>query len=218
MIKLAIFDLDGTLVDSIDDLADSVNKALADFGYPVHSTGEYRRMVGNGAKKLIERALPEGTSEKIRDRVHAVYSGYYREGCLNKTKPYDGIAEMIASVKAAGIKCAVASNKPDEFSNFIVSRIFDGGLFDLVRGKQDGTPTKPSPDIIYAICKTLGCETDEAVMIGDSNVDVMTAHNAGIRCIGCSWGFRGAEELEKAGADIIVGSANELRDTLLNIV
>lgn len=211
MIRLAIFDLDGTLVDSIYDLADAVNKALADGGYPIHPYESYKSFVGNGAKKLIERALPAGTPSKEQERIHAEFSKEYNNRCLNKTRPYDGIPELIDTLKANGIKCAVASNKPDGFSQQIVDALF-GDRFDLVRGKLDGVSTKPAPDIIYSITEDLECSAEESVMIGDSDVDVHTAHNADIPCIGCTWGYRGREELEKAGADMIAHSPHEIAE------
>lgn len=214
MIKLAIFDLDGTLANSLYDLADAVNKALSDEGFPVHEYEEYKHFVGNGAKKLIERALPAGTEESVRDKIHAAFTENYRSNCLNKTKPYDGISELIGALKSAGIKCAVASNKPDEFSAYVVEGLFGRGVFSLIRGKREGVPTKPSPEIIFSIAEELGCALGEAIMIGDSNVDVDTAHNAGIGCIGCTWGFRGEEELRSAGADYIAHYPSEIADII----
>ena len=212
MLKLAVFDLDGTLVNSIEDLADATNRALSENGYPVHPLENYNYYVGNGTKKLIERALPEGTDIAEQERIHEIFSAYYRSGCLNKTKPYDGIVPMLEELKKAGIKCAVASNKPDAFSHSIVSALFRAEDFDFVRGKTDGTAAKPAPDIIFEILKTLDVSADEAVMIGDSDVDVLTAHNAGMKCIGCEWGFRGYEELKKAGAEFIVSEPMEIAD------
>lgn len=216
MIRLAIFDLDGTLVDSICDLADSVNKALADGGYPTHPYESYRRFVGNGAKKLIERALPKGTPEEERERIHAAFSDNYRERCLNKTRPYDGVTELLDRLKESGVKCAVASNKPDGFSKHIVTELFGDERFDLVLGKRDGVGVKPSPDILLDIMSALGCTAEQSVMIGDSDVDVMTAHNAGLPCIGCAWGFRGTDELERAGVDMIAQRPDDITD-ILNI-
>ena len=214
MIKLLIFDLDGTLVNSLYDLADAVNKALADNGFPVHGYDEYRYFVGNGAKKLIERALPAGTEESVREMIHSTFSRNYRENCLAKTKAYDGIAQLLERLAKAGVKCAVASNKPDEFSAYVTEGIFGKGIFSLIRGKREGVPVKPAPDIIRAIAAETGCELSETVMAGDSNVDVETAHNAGIKCIGCVWGFRGEEELRKAGADHIARKPSDIADIL----
>lgn len=217
MVKLAIFDLDGTLVNSIEDLADAVNRALAENGYPVHPIENYNYYVGNGTKKLIERALPVGTDISEQERIHSVFSEYYRSGCLNKTKPYEGIVATLRDLRQAGVICTVASNKPDAFSKRIVSALFDEGDFDLVRGKTDGTKAKPEPDIVFAILEEFGVSADQAVMIGDSDVDVITAHNAGIKCIGCEWGFRGREELERAGAEFIVSEPRQILEICRSI-
>ena len=210
MIKLAIFDLDGTLANSIYDLAAAVDFSLKEHGYAAHTVEEYRQFVGNGARKLIERAAPKGTDGETLDELHRGFSVYYREHCLDKTKPYDGITEVIKKLRAEGIKCAVASNKPDEFSQEIVTALFGSEGFDLVRGKLDGVPTKPQPDILFGIAEKLGIGIGDAVMIGDSNVDVQTAHNAGIKCIGCEWGFRGKDELVTAGADMLAQCPDDI--------
>ena len=212
MKKLYIFDLDGTLVDSLEDLADSVNITLERHGYPGHITEEYKYFVGNGALKLIERALPENarTEQNIR-AVHNDYTKVYTEHLLCKTKPYDGINELLAELKRRGCKLAVASNKPDMHSRMVVESIFGADIFDTVHGKREGVPTKPSPDIMLDIMAELGVTAEECVHSGDSSVDVETAKNAGIACVGCTWGFRTQEELEKAGADFI---AHEPADIL----
>ena len=211
---LAIFDLDGTLANSIYDLADAVNKALTDGGFPTHDYDEYRHLVGNGAKKLIERALPGGSPPELRDKIHAAFSENYRACCLDKTKPYDGIPELIGRLRGEGVLCAVASNKPDEFSRYIVESLFGKDVFSVIRGKREGTPVKPAPDIVYSIAAELGCDLKNAVYIGDSDVDVQTAHNAGLECIGCAWGFRGEEELSRAGADYIARKPQEIADII----
>ena len=216
MIKLAIFDLDGTLADSLYDLADAVNKALSDAGFPAHGYEEYKHFVGNGAKKLIERALPPGTEEDVREKIHTDFSRNYRENCLDKTKPYDGITGLLGTLSEMGVSCAVASNKPDEFSAHVVEGLFGKGVFSLIRGKREGIPVKPSPEIVYSIADELGISLGSAVMIGDSDVDVETAHNAGIRCIGCIWGFRGEEELRSAGADRLAHYPSEIADIIIS--
>ena len=179
MKKLFIFDLDGTLVNSIYDLGDAMNAVLERYGFPVFDYDTYKHLVGNGTLKLVERALPEKLrSEENIKKYHAEFSEEYNKRCVNKTKP-------------------------DGFVNYIVKNIFGEKDFDLIKGKKDGVPTKPAPEIIYNILGTLGVKTEEAVLIGDSDVDVMTAKNAGLDCIGCEWGFRGREELENAGAKYI---------------
>ena len=177
MKKLFIFDLDGTLVNSIYDLGDAMNAVLERYGFPVFDYDTYKHLVGNGTLKLVERALPEKLrSEENIKKYHAEFSEEYNKRCVNKTKPYEHICEVLDTLRNEGIMTAVASNKPDGFVNYIV---------------------------IYNILGTLGVKAEEAVLIGDSDVDVMTAKNAGLDCIGCEWGFRGREELENAGAKYI---------------
>lgn len=211
MFKLAVFDLDGTLVNSIFDLADAVNTALSEKGYPVHETDEYYFMVGNGAKKLCERALPEDrrTEEEIVS-LQRRFSEAYSQNCLNKTRPYEGMPELVKRLREAGIMCAVASNKPDSFSGEIVAALFPEVRFDLVRGKRDGVPTKPQPQIVYNIAAELGADLAQAVFIGDSCVDVQTAHNAGLPCIGCVWGFRGEAELKANNCEYIAQTPDDI--------
>lgn len=211
MYKLAIFDLDGTLINSIYDLADAVNKALEERAYPAHPTESYYYFVGNGAMKLCERALPE--DKRSKEEIIALnkrFSEIYNEICLNKTRPYEGIPEVIDRLVKAGVRCVVASNKPDSFSGHIVDVLFGPETFDLVMGKRDGVPVKPQPDIVYNIAAELGMTLDDAVFIGDSCVDVQTAKNAGIPCIGCVWGFRGEKELRESGCDLIAREPNDL--------
>ena len=204
MKKLYIFDLDGTLVNSLEDLADSVNIVLERHGYPVHTVEEYRYFVGNGALKLIERSLPEEARSEAEVRaIHAEYSGVYMEHLLCKTKAYDGIAELIEELKKRGCLLAVASNKPDIHSKKVVEAIFGKGVFDSIHGKRDGVPTKPNAAIIQDILAELGVDAKDCIHSGDSNVDMETAVNAGIDRIGCTWGFRTEEELRAAGAEKI---------------
>ena len=213
--RLVIFDLDGTLVDSIGDLAEAAEYALKENGYPSNPKDNYRYYVGNGTMKLIERALPEGTDEAEICRIHKVFSERYREHCLDLTKPYDGIQSMLHKLKAAGIMIAVASNKPDEFAKTIVAELFGEGYFDSVHGKREGVPAKPAPDIVFSIMKELDVQAGDTIIAGDSDVDVATAHNAGTECIGCVWGFRGYDELKRAGAEYIAYKAEDISDIIL---
>lgn len=204
MDKLIIFDLDGTLVNSIYDLADAVNDSLVELGYPVHNVDKYYRFVGDGTLKLAERALPESLrSEEEINKLHKRFSQKYQQCCLNKTKPYNGMVDALYKLKQAGIKCAVASNKPDKFAKHIVDCLFGEEFFDMVIGKRDNVPAKPDPQIIFDILDNLNIEKKDCLLAGDSDVDVITAHNSGIRCIGCAWGFRGEQELTDAGADFL---------------
>lgn len=211
MIDLVIFDLDGTLVNSLDDLADSVNTVLARHGYPGHGIEEYRRFVGNGTLKLIERALPaDQLEEDIIKTVHSEFSELYSANCLNKTAPYDGIAQVVEIIRAKNIKTAVASNKTDAFAKKIVTELFGEGMFDMVIGQTDVFPKKPEPDVIFHIMDKLGARPEKTIYVGDSDVDVLTGHNAGLPVCGCCWGFRKREELEKAGADYLLETSYDL--------
>ncbi|MBR1863591.1 MAG: HAD family hydrolase [Ruminococcus sp.] len=211
MRRLCIFDLDGTLVNSVEDLADSTNEALKKFGCPVHEVDKYRYFVGNGTLKLIERALPEElrTPEMI-SRVHGCFAQEYEKRLVNKTCAYEGIKDVLKNLKARGFLLAVASNKPDRFAKEVTLGIFGEGLFDRIFGKKDGVPVKPAPDIIFGLVDALGADLAGCIHCGDSAVDVNTAHNAGIPCIGCTWGFRERSELEEAGADMIADRPEDI--------
>lgn len=205
MKRTYIFDLDGTLINSLYDLADSMNAVLEQCGYPTFETERYKYFVGNGTLKLVERTVPENErNEKRINELHDMFSAEYNKRCVDKTKPYDGIVDLLKFLKSNGNTIAVASNKPDAFVKYIVGSIFEKNIFDIIEGKKDGVPTKPAPDIVYNVMEKVGALKNDTVMIGDSNVDVETAHNAGIKCIGCVWGFRGRKELEDAGADYVV--------------
>lgn len=211
MKRLYIFDLDGTLVNSIEDLADSVNIVLKNHGFKVHDTDKYKFFVGNGTLKLVERALPESEKDEVKvKKYHDEFSKIYAEKCMIKTHAYNGIKEVLNELKLQGNLLAVASNKPDEFSKKIVETIFGKGFFDEISGKKEGVPKKPEPDIVKNIMKKLNVDNKNAIMIGDSAVDVKTAHNSCMKCVGCSWGFRGYDELKKAGADFIINEPKEI--------
>lgn len=211
MIELIIFDLDGTLVNSIYDLADAVNDSLIELGYPAHEVDKYYHFVGDGTLKLSERALPKNhrNQEEIL-QLHSMFSERYQKCCLNKTKAYEGINEVLHNLKESGIKCAVASNKPDNFAKYIVSQLFGNNIFDCVVGKKDSVPAKPAPDIIYDILGILNEDKNKTLLVGDSDVDVKTAHNSGIKCIGCVWGFRGETELKNAGSDFLAYKPSDI--------
>ena len=209
MIKLLIFDLDGTLINSIEDLALAANYALEKNGFPIHDTDKYYYFVGNGIQKLIERAVPENTDKDVIIKVKNDFSDYYNLHYIDKTKPYDGITTLIEDLKNKDVKTAVASNKPDVFTKIIVSHFFENS-FDFVQGQKEDIPKKPSPEIVYSILNELKISKDDAVFVGDSDVDIFTAKNSGIKSIGCLWGFRTKEELQNAGADYIIAHPNEI--------
>lgn len=195
MYKLVIFDLDGTLVDSLDDLANACNEALSRFGFPAHDREKYRYFVGDGVPMLIERALPEDMrTEDMISEVKAEFDGIYRNSFDRLTRPYDGIPELIEKLRENDVLTAVASNKPDEFTKKIVAGMF-GDVFSYVSGKKDGMPKKPDPAIALHIMEKLGVTPQETLFAGDSSVDMKTASNAGCDSIGCTWGFRSRQEL-----------------------
>jgi phosphoglycolate phosphatase len=201
--KLVIFDLDGTILDTLEDLCDATNYALGCFGFGARTLDEVRRFVGNGIGKLIERAVPDGTDEKTTEAVLATFKEYYGEHCEDKTAAYDGVMEMLEELRAAGIKTAVVSNKADFAVQKLCEKYFDG-MFDVCVGERSGVPRKPAPDSVYGILNELGVAACDAVYVGDSDVDIATARNAGLDEILVSWGFRGREFLLEHGAKVVV--------------
>lgn len=213
MYKLAVFDMDGTILDTLEDLKDSVNYALSECGYPQRTYDEVRRFVGNGIRKLIERAVPEGVSVSDIDRVHEVFTGHYKVHCADKTKAYDGIKPLLEQLRANGVKTAVVSNKADYGVQELCKEYFDG-LFDYAVGEREGIRRKPAPDSVNEALRVLEIPKNEAVYIGDSDVDYETAVNAGLPCISVLWGFRDEEFLRSKGASLFVREPSEI----LNIV
>lgn len=213
--RYVIFDLDGTILDTLDDLADAANAALASQGYPLRTRDEVRMFVGNGIRKLIERATPDGVSESDIVKTHEAFTAYYSAHCKDKTKPYDGIPELVAALRAKGIRSAVVSNKADYAVKKLCGEYF-GGLFEISIGEREGIRKKPAPDTVLEVMRVLGASPEETVYIGDSDVDILTAENSGIDCIGVSYGFRGREFLESHGAKVIADSVDELLEILMN--
>lgn len=213
-----IFDLDGTLVNSLFDLGDSVNAALEESGLPQRSYDEYRAFVGNGTGLLVNRAVPDDVKGTLTEQtVFERFSELYRQNCLCKTKPYDGIPEVLTRLRLCGFSLAVASNKPVDFCRHIVKVLFGDGIFDVVEGARGGVAKKPQPDIIYSIITQLCEKKSDCVIVGDSDVDVLTAKNAGLRVIGCSWGFRSKESLELVGCDKIIDLPDELEKAVIDL-
>lgn len=212
-IEAVVFDLDGTLTDTLTDLKNSVNYALGEMNFPERSLDEVRRFVGNGVRRLIYLSVPENTPDEISEQCLSVFKEHYKSHSLVETKPYDGIVPMLEALKNKGIKTAVVTNKMQEAAADIVKKFF-GGLIDEAIGQVDGIAQKPQPDGVYAALKKLGVPKEKAVYVGDSDVDCKTAHNAGIPCIGVSWGFRGREVLAENGADYIIDRPSELLELL----
>lgn len=207
--KLYIFDLDGTILDTLDDLHDSVNYALASVGFPNRSLDEVRSFVGNGILKLIQRAVPEGTNDTDVDKVYAVFKDYYRQHCADKTRPYNGIVSTLRRLKDEGCRLAVVSNKADFGVQILCRKYFDG-LFEFAVGAKEGIRKKPYPDAVLEVLERMCVEKSEAVYIGDSDVDIETAKNAGLKCISVDWGFRSREFLLEHGAGTIISCPEEL--------
>lgn len=207
--QTVIFDLDGTLLNTLEDLTDSVNLALQAQGFPPRTLEEVRSFVGNGVKKLISRAVPQGTSPEVVERCFESFRNYYGQGMENKTKPYDGILPLLESLKNQEISMAVVSNKYDPAVKHLCQKYFPG-LIQVAIGESEETPKKPAPDGIYAALSQLNRPIETAFYVGDSEVDVETAKNAGMKCIAVTWGFRDRKTLEKAGADIILDRPEDI--------
>lgn len=210
MVRTVIFDLDGTLLNTITDMAEAGNKVCRDRGWPEHTVEEYTAMVGHGMTNLVTRFSPEEFrgAEQVEETL-AQYMEYYGKHNMEKTAPYPGIQELLQKLKASGMQLAVYSNKADAFSGVMVEHYFPG-VFDLVRGKVDGVPVKPDPEGIRAVMETLRADPESSLFVGDSSVDVRTGHNGGMKVCGVTWGFRSRASLEEAGADALADTADEL--------
>lgn len=207
--KTFIFDLDGTLLNTLDDLAGSVNYAMQQCGFPKRTLDEIRRFVGNGVKKLVERALPEGTDEAEFNKVLSEFKEHYSQNSRNKTAPYEGIMELLHTLKDCGCNLAIVSNKVD-FAVKDLRDEFFSDVIDVAIGDSDATRTKPEPDMVYKAIDELGADRDSCVYIGDSDVDIITAKNSGMDCISVSWGFRSRSELEISGAQMIADKPEDI--------
>jgi phosphoglycolate phosphatase len=199
MHSAVIFDLDGTLLDTIDDLADAMNAVLERNGFPLHPVAAYKQFVGDGVEPLVRRALPEDAEGHVAVCMEEMRVEYGRR-CFDKTRPYDGITNLLADLKARQIPMAVLSNKPDEATQRVVDRYFEAGTFAIVRGAREGTPLKPDPRGALEIARDWGLCPAEIVYIGDTNTDMRTAVAAGMTPVGALWGFRSEQELRAHGA------------------
>lgn len=194
-----IFDLDGTLLDTLEDLTDSVNYAMKKFGFPVHTIVEIRTFVGNGAPKLLERSIPNGVANPDYEAALAAFKAHYAEHCKDKTKPYEGVTETLAELKRQGYHLAVVSNKFDGAVKKLCKKYF-GEYITVSIGESAEVRRKPAPDTVYRALRELGCDGSRAVYVGDSEVDIQTAKNASLPCISVTWGFRTEEKLRSEGA------------------
>lgn len=215
MIKAVLFDLDGTLVNSLVDLASSANFALEALGYPTHETEKYKYFVGDGMPKLIERVLPENErTAEIHKRCLDIFMTHYGQHYVDKTYVYEGIMDLLETLKKKGLKLAVVSNKSQEPAVTVVNKLFGSGVFDIVCGKQKGYPAKPDPALTLKVINDLGVTPDECVLIGDSGMDAAAAVNAGCVGIGVLWGFRTEKELRDNGDKYIVDSPHKILEVL----
>lgn len=205
----AIFDLDGTLLDTIDDLKNSINHALSVCGYPPRTRAEVLAFVGNGVPRLVELAVPPGTPADRRQAVLDAMNAHYAAHCAQLTRPYPGVADVLRTLRAAGVRVAVVSNKPDYGVQELCARYFPG-LLDSAVGMREGIRKKPYPDAVEAALAAFGVPPERAVYIGDSEVDVQTAKNAHTALISVDWGFRTHAQLVEAGAEHIVSDADAL--------
>lgn len=208
-----LFDLDGTLLNTLEDIADGVNHALRKMNYPERTLDEVRQFVGNGVAMLIKRAVPEGTSEELINTCLQFNKEYYSTHVNEKTRPYEGIMTLLKELKDKGYKVGVVSNKYDSAVKDLCHLYFSDYVTVAV-GNRTGVPTKPAPDCVYSAVQELGSDLGNTVFVGDSDVDVHTAHNAGLPCIGVAWGFRGRAFLESAGADMVIDNPTELLPVL----
>lgn len=209
-----IFDLDGTLLNTLEDLADSVNYALSANDFAARSIEEVRMFVGNGIRKLIERAVPESASAEDIDNVFTTFKSHYLGNMMNKTKPYDGIMELLRILSEKGILMGIVSNKYDPGVKGLNESFFSQYI-KVAIGESASVAKKPAPDTVYEAIKEMGIEKEAAVYVGDSDVDIATAANSGLDCISVTWGFRDRAFLKEKGASVIIDNPLEILDFVI---
>jgi phosphoglycolate phosphatase len=213
--QAVIFDLDGTLLNTLDDLADSLNRVLASSGFPQHGLDAYRYFVGDGVENLVRRALPENARDKATlARCVAGMRTEYGAHWADKTRPYDGIPGLLDNLLARGLRMAVLSNKPDNFTQLTVSSLLSKWRFELVLGERPGVPRKPDPGGALEIARAFGLAPAQFLYLGDTRTDMLTANAAGMFAVGVLWGFRPEEELKSSGAKALIGRPEELLNYL----
>ena len=209
--RLIVFDLDGTLLNSLEDLADSANWVLEQHGFPTHPVDAYRYFVGDGVRKLIERILPQEERTEARiEQCRQEFVAYYKVHMEDKTSVYEGITELLVELKNRGLKIAVATNKVHIAVKPLMEKYFPEIRFDSMIGQREGVPVKPAPQIMFDILRETGCEPSEALHVGDTATDMQLAHNAGVTPVGVLWGYRPLEELQEAGAKFIIEKPEKL--------
>lgn len=208
-IKAVIFDLDGTLLDTLDDLTDAVNVALEKYGFPKRTREEVRSFVGNGLRNLMLRAIPDAEAFPEFEELFAFFREYYRSHCDRKTTPYEGVLALLQELHRRGIKMAIVSNKFDPGVKALNKKFFAEYIEEAI-GEREGIGRKPAPDSVNEAIRLLGVDKAYTIYVGDSDVDIQTAKNAGIRCVSVTWGFRDAEFLKEQGAKAMIDSPEEL--------
>lgn len=214
MKKLVVFDMDGTILNTLEDLCDAMNYCLEKYNMPTRSMAEIRSFVGNGLGKLVERACIKGTTEELLAEILECLKAYYIIHCYDKTKPYEGIPELIAELRDKGFKTAVVSNKAHNAVLELIEMFFKG-LFDEAYGECDGVARKPAPDLVNKVLNSLEIDARDAVYIGDSDVDLATAANSNMDCISVTWGFRDEDFLVENGAKKFARKPSDIIDILL---
>jgi phosphoglycolate phosphatase len=202
--KAILFDLDGTLLDTIDDLGDSMNTVLEKLNYPLHTIEAYKYFVGNGLEALVKRALPENAGKEAFKNAYQLMRNEYGNNWANKTKPYDGITELLEGLSSLGIKKTILTNKPDDTAQKVIEKFLSKYNFEVVFGARPDVPKKPNPEAALEIAEKIGIDCSEFLYLGDTKVDMQTATSAGMYPIGVLWGFRKAEELIESGAKILI--------------
>lgn len=212
MVRAVLFDLDGTLLDTLEDLADAVNAALAALGFPAHPVAAYRYFVGDGVETLMRRALPAAAAVDGAQLARAIdlQRAEYRDRWRAKTRPYPGVPELLGELDRRGIRMAVLSNKPDAFVGEMVRHFFPGGRFDVACGARPGVPVKPDPGSALGIAAEMGIPASDYLYLGDTNTDMRTAVGAGMTPVGALWGFRTERELRESGARVLIARPEDL--------
>lgn len=209
-----IFDLDGTLVYTIEDIGDSMNEVLKIYNLDTFSYEEYKQKIGRGLRRLVINSFPEDTIESTIDEALETLYKVYAKKYLNKSKPYDGIRDLLCILNKKGLKLAVNSNKKDEYTKNIINKFFDNIPFTNIYGEREGIPNKPDPTSTLEIAKNMNLEPSEILFIGDSEVDILTATNANMDSVGVLWGFRDYDVLKKSGAKYMVSDWKEILDII----
>ncbi len=210
MYSAVVFDLDGTLLNTIDDLADSANYICNKYGFPIHEVDKYRYMVGNGNLTLTKRFLPATILSEDVNKYYLEFIDYYKDHSAVKTAPYEGIIELLKFFKENNIKVGMLTNKTQSIAEVITKKYF-GDLITDIQGNVEGIPVKPDPTGLYILLEKMGCEARETLFVGDTNIDIMTGHNGNLKACGVLWGFRDRHELEEVKAEYIVNTPEEIK-------